>query len=468
MTRSAEEIPLTNTKAAVYAPRRKASRQKPIRLRRGPHLFIDDFLIESSANVRRVTNPPLRDPAIPNPIVTGNEDGCFQPYMTVIRDPQTGRFRLWYGRRTQDFATTQSHIGYAESQDGIRWERPMRLLEDPAPIQFGISVIDEGPGFPDPAQRFKFGWHTGDGLRVARSPDGIAWTPMTDSAVLRHNHDINSIFRDPLRKRYVATISVYRPGDAWEGRRRITMQSHSDDLVHWAPPHYVVTPDDAVDAGETQFYAMEGYLVRGDLVIGMVKVLRDDLKADDPADPPDAYGIGYTTLAWSRDGETWMRDTEHFFDPEPAKGAWDHAYAWIDEQVPVDDEVYLYYGGYARGHKVNRFEERQIGLVKIKRDRYVGRQGGYEQGLIRTPAAIVEGDAMTLNVDAGAGIVSVQVLDEDDRPVPGFAFSDCEPVVADAVAVPVRWQRPLSDVHGKTIRFEFALKNARLFAFNLD
>ena len=35
----------------------------------------------------------------------------------------------------------------------------------------------------------------------------------------------------------------------------------------------------------------------------MVKVLRDDLKADSPPDPPDAYGIGYTTLAWSQDGD---------------------------------------------------------------------------------------------------------------------------------------------------------------------
>jgi len=73
----------------------------------------------------------------------------------------------------------------------------------------------------------------------------------------------------------------------------------------------------------------------------MVKVLRDDLKSDSSPDPPDAYGIGYTTLAWSHDGEHWVRDREPFFDRSSQRGAWDRAHAWIDEQVPVGDEVYL-------------------------------------------------------------------------------------------------------------------------------
>ncbi len=30
-------------------------------------------------------------------VVTGYEDGCFQPYITVVRDPATRRFRMWYG-----------------------------------------------------------------------------------------------------------------------------------------------------------------------------------------------------------------------------------------------------------------------------------------------------------------------------------------------------------------------------------
>src|SRR5687768_869271 len=74
----------------------------PIVLNPGPHLFLDEFLVESSSNVVRRVNPPVRNPAIANPIVTGREDQNFQPYLSVIRDDETGRFRLWYGAHTDD------------------------------------------------------------------------------------------------------------------------------------------------------------------------------------------------------------------------------------------------------------------------------------------------------------------------------------------------------------------------------
>ena len=216
-----------------------------------------------------MVNRPERDPAIPNPIVTGKEDGCFQPYMTIIRDPETKRFRIWYGHRVEDFNAGRSHIGYMESEDGIHWERPPRVLKDPGPIQFGVSVIDRGSAYKPTAERFAYAWWMGGGLRVAGSPDGLAWTPLSEGVILPHNHDINSIFYDPIRERHIATLSVYREGDAWSGKRRVTMQSSSNNLLDWTTPHHVILPDDAHDDGETQFYAMDGYLARGNLLIGI-------------------------------------------------------------------------------------------------------------------------------------------------------------------------------------------------------
>lgn len=467
--------------ARIYEPGKAERPAGPIALGEGPHLFIDDLLVEASEGVARRVERPLRDPAIPNPVVTGPEDGCFQPYLTVLRDAGTGRFRIWYGHRTEDRNSGASHLGYLESEDGIHWRRPARVLRDPAPIQFGVSIIDEGPGFPDPARRYKYGWWKDGGLKVASSPDGLEWTPMSADVVLRHDHDINSIFRDALRDRYVATVSVYEEGTAWKGRRRVTMQSASADLLRWERPHYVLTPDDRVDGGETQFYAMDGFLARGGLLIGMVKVLRDDLKADDPPDPPDAYGVGTTTLAWTRDGETWTRDREPFFDRDPRKGAWDHAHAWIDEQVPAGDEVFLYYGGYARGHKVARFEERQIGLVKMRRDRYVAREAGPSRGLLRTPPVTLDAGSLTLNASV-RGELRVRIVGTDGKPVPGFDWEDAEPIRGDSLAHPVRWKgtRPgpagaagpakvtgLAGLAGRPVRLEFSLRDASIYALEL-
>lgn len=458
--------------AEIHLPAPAASptaTARAIHLGSGPHFFLDEVLIERSSNVLRRVNPPVRDPAIPNPLVTGREDGCFQPYLTVLRDSQTSRFRLWYGAHTADFNPNRSHLGYLESADGVHWLRPHRVLADPGPIQFGVSVLDQGPAGADPALRFKYGWYHGTGLRVAASPDGLTWKALAAEVVLPHNHDINSLFWDPLRNRYVATISCYVTGPSWSGQRRVTQQSTSTNLLQWSEPWFVLTPDDRFDEGQTQFYAMDGYLRRGDLIIGMVKVLRDDLKADTPPDPPDAYGIGYTALAWSHDGVHWVRDREPFFDRARQQGAWDHAHAWIDEQVPVGDEVRLYYAGYQRGHKVNRFEERQIGLVKMKRDRYVAREAGPEGGSFRTPLLLLAPDArtMTLNVDARGSEVRVQVLSPEDQPLAGFSQSDCEAIRGDVLAAPVRWARPLADLAGQPVKVEFCLKNARVFAFEL-
>jgi len=227
-----------------------------------------------------------------------------------------------------------------------------------------------------------------------------------------------------------------------------------------------LVPDPKLDQGETQFYAVDGFLVRGELIIGMVKILRDDLRADDPPDPPNQYGIGYTTLAWTRDGETWVRDLTPFFQPNPRKGTWDHAHAWIDEQVLVGDELYLYYGGYARGHKVNRFEERQIGLLKIGRDRYVAREAKGGEGLRITPLVILTCNTITLNADAKKGEIRVEILDESYKPIPGFTLEDCRPITVDSIAAPVKWAKPLSALKGTKVHLSFHLKKASLFAFD--
>jgi len=239
-----------------------ARAETPVALGPGPHLFLDDYLIAEQSGLTRVIVPPAK---LPEPVVTGPRDKCFQPYLTVLRDPDSGRFRIWYGVPE---SAGQSHVAYMESPDGIHWERPHRQLPDPGPIQFGVSILDEGPAHPDPAARYKYGYWWGGGLRVAGSPDGLGWTPLAQDVVLAHNHDINSIFRDPLRNRYIAFVSNYTEGPTWSGQRRVPMSSVSDDLLHWREPWFIFTPD-AQDEGETQFYCMDGVIARGDLLVGV-------------------------------------------------------------------------------------------------------------------------------------------------------------------------------------------------------
>ena len=129
--------------------------------------------------MRRVIEPPAR---LANPIVNSADDKCFQPYVSVLRDPDTRRFRLWYNTAV---SSSQSHIGYMESEDGIHFLRPARELDDPSGLKvgFGASVLDDGAAFADPDRRFKLAYHE-NGLCVSFSRDGLKWTAASDRPVL--------------------------------------------------------------------------------------------------------------------------------------------------------------------------------------------------------------------------------------------------------------------------------------------
>ena len=450
--------------ALLLLPHARAA-DPPLRLQAGPHLLLDDFLIEKSEGLTRTLTTPRRQLA--NPVVTGLEDKNSQPYCTVLRDDQTGRFRIWYD------ATYAGGLGLGtlRSSDGIRWERPHRILKEPPGPCYGASILDDAARTRDPDHRYKLVYSDGGPMWMAHSADGLAWKRDRRPALEGSSvSDRVGLTWDPLRGRYLALVGMpSTPADGFKGRtpnapegnRRCVGQSTSKDALTWEKPRYIFKPD-VQDEGVTEFYSIAGVLPRGGLLIGLLKVLRDDLPCD-PGGP--VQGIGYTVLAWTRDGETWQRDRRPFLDRNPEKGAWDHAMAWGDCQLPVGDEVYLYYGGYARGHKVQPTQERQIGLVRFQRDRYAAREAGSDEGALRTRLLACDAQALTVNVDAGKGQLRVQITDAAGQPFPGFSFSDCKPITGDSLAAPVRWEKPLSDLRGKTVRLEFRLRQARLFAF---
>ena len=188
-------------------------------------------------------------------------------------------------------------------------------------------------------------------------------------------------------------------------------------------------------------------MVRGDLIVGFLRVLRDDLSPEGvPAEAVAANtkgsaglalrglgaqggsGMGYTVLAWTRDGETWHRDrhTDKFFEPDPKVGAWDHAMAWVGSAVPVGDDVYLYYAGYRWGHKYHHSVDRQLGRGQDAARPLRRAAGGRARGTMTTRRWYLGGDALLLNVDAQRG----RVRRQDHRPtvastIPGFRFDDC-------------------------------------------
>ena len=479
---------------------RTAPAAAPVDAAIGPHLFIDGYLIASSEGLEKVTHSPSR--ALDTPIL-GWEANTTQPYVTVVRDRETERFRMWYNRG----GGRGTAIGYAESADGIAWETPKpgvlgdtnKLMAISALFQnaYGVSVIDEGPAFPYPERRFKMAWWgqtrpwpDGDpGFRVAFSPDGLHWEPSAMNPVLPDygepwfmgdprrpygTGDIIDVYWDPIHKEYGSLLKTPAvPADGLETGpkartyiRRLISQTASRDFEHWERPWRVAVPEER-DEGLLEFYGAGGTIARGGLLIGFARMLRDDAPADPGGEPE---GIGWSTLMTSRDGRHWERHDDIFFDRNHDPGTWDHAMTWIGSVVPVGDEYYIYYGGYARGHKSDPAKERQLGLARMPLDRFVSRRAkdDVEGRLVTVPFAGKAGKLL-LNAKTGNGFIAVRVLDLEGKPMEGAGFTSGNPapVIGDGPALAVAGI-DLSSLDGKSFRLEFALKNAELFGFELE
>ena len=470
--------------------RGQESKIKPLVVNKGPQLFLDDYLIAEHSFLTRTVNNPEK---LQKPVLVGGEknDLVYQPYLTVLRDPQTGRFRMWFNTPEEPLATKRNHSAYIESEDGINWIRPPKIVPYPDSVQrlgpIGASVLDRGTDYTDPAKRYLSAIHLHKkvnsdkpaGLWISTSPDGFNWTLTSKEPLIVHNNDVSSFHWDPIRKQYIAIVSqrVKGFGDpanpAIGDERRIPHETVSKDLINWEPIWPIITPKIGApkENGETQFYAMSGVVARGDLLIGLVKVLRDDLNATYGKTAKEmgdmdrkAAGIGYTVLAWSHDGRTWQRDYEPFIPNNPVPGTFDHAMAWGDEQILVDDETFIYYGGYERGHKVNRFEERHIGLARMPRDRYVSYDADINVGTLITKPLIINSESITVNANV-QGECHVRLLDSNREPLDGFGWVELK---GDSIEHKVEWSKKLDSISGKAVCLEFQLKNAQLFGFNLN
>ena len=453
-----------------------AAPAQPLDIGHGPQLFLDDYLIERRDGLKREVQSPKR---FGPPILDSKTFGTTQPYLTVLRDEKK-RFRMSYNNGPS--------VWHAESDDGIRWMNP-RLAWSRA-RGYCCSVVDDGEREADRSRRFKFAhWSStiddkpGDdgGMWVGFSPDGFNWTLYDKNPVLRTwpegwdkyvRHGVGDtldVYFDPIAKCYRVAIKVnavaedgYAPAPkAGKTFRRLIGMSSSKDFVNWEKPWRIHVPDDK-DDGLLEFYGMGGMHLRGGLHIGLVRVLRDDLPCD-PGGPKD--GIGYTVLATSRDGVTWHRYREPFLDRNPEPGSWDHAMTWMSHAAPVGDEMFFYYGGYARGHKIEAKTERQIGLARMKKDRYVALISSQEQGTLLTRPFLHPGGRLTLNADASRGEVRVRLLNEDGQPIKAFGDAESKPITTDALAAEVQWPNSPEALKGKPVRLEFKVRNAAVFGF---
>ena len=153
-------------------------------------LFVDDFWITEAIDVTRPLHEPVRREVVISAEHPWERGGV--SYMVTFREGD--RFRAWY-RCDQEMPIRGERlplIAYAESTDGVHWEKPrLGLIEfqgskDNNLVWTGPGnnmspFLDLNPDAPD-EERYKAIVRTGDILALV-SPDGLRWRLMQDEPI---------------------------------------------------------------------------------------------------------------------------------------------------------------------------------------------------------------------------------------------------------------------------------------------
>ncbi|WP_339925635.1 hypothetical protein [uncultured Cyclobacterium sp.] len=442
---------------------------------KGPYFVVDDRIIEDRWMIERFVVPLEKYAG--NPVVAKEHpwEGT-GPLLggKVLFDPQDQLYKMWYS--VWDSAAYYGklpfsyNIAYAESADGIKWEKPILNVFDRKGdaykktnlIKLGKEKtqdidVEFNPISNTAENKFVAIHNEAGGIFVSYSADGKTFkSSFKDPAVWYHSDTRNNFVFDEVRKRwfvYVRPKAYAGEGIKHVNRRRIAVVE-SDDLVKWTQERTVMVPE---EGDVTDFYGIT-VIRRGDLFFGFLQL----------------YAPGKTEkvtaeLVWSNDSYHWYRLPANAQKSPLQLGKeneWDAGQIRIAEPVINGDEMLFYYSGNKSNH--DSPGSPAIGIATTKLDRLFGARSQVDTvGRILTRPFRVNGD-LFINADA-AGEIRVEVRSAiRDEPLEGWRVEDCTPFRGSGLNTQISWgNKKLSDLKGKKVRLRFQLNNGTLYSFNV-
>lgn len=431
--------------------------------------------IESVSPGLRITlNRPT---VLDHPVMVGetDADASGASVSTVIHDG--GVYRMWYAAwprewNLEDVVT----VACAESDDGLNWRRPKYSMIECSgskennlidlPFQSTSIIIDPDAG---PAKRYRaFGYSDPRKFRgrfpqkvnrlgyyTAYSADGLHWE-LDSSDPIWEGADCIIGAWDPLTRSMRVVMK--------RNRHVCGMRRRAFDSAEWrdgeaSQPASALVPDDYDDIAarargfnSADYYGL-GLMPTVGPTIGFLWNFRHMLPLAQTWGDMGQVGI---TIVYQLDrGGSWQHVSgrpDWLTVPDWALGAiYTAAYP-----IEVGDETWLYFSATADRHGwcgdgvvyekwCETVAERQgfnkVGLAKWRTGRIIGYQSDYIEHISLTPR---KSDSSRLALNAVIkpdGLIRAQLVSETDKkPIPGYAYDDCEPITGDHLEVPVRWK----------------------------
>jgi hypothetical protein len=478
----------------------------------------DDHSIPNRTNLFLTLQPAEKHPD--NPVVRRGapgtpDDARIQFHGTVLR--VNGKFRMWYLAMDEEglrnYGSSAAYDGYAricyaESDDGVRWTKPVLGIVDYRGSKENNVIGLEGvaawpsvryePEEPNPEKRYKMIFKaTGGKLKglldrypgfdyfvsplCAYSADGLRWRLAEHNPLLRANMEGTNFYRfngsyflqGHIPAQHSPPVGMLFNGEP-TGRVLFTYQS--PDLVHWsAAPAlslmrhgYRSAPQGTVEEAHTSC----GAWARENIVLSAFLLWHGSVERDS---------------RWMDVGFMVSNDGIHFREPIPdfrlisrgPKGSWEGGSLWGVSFLNVEDRTLMYYSGLTGGGST-ALGRGDIGLATLPRDRFgylslkETREPGRFESCLLDPGKAVKVFANVDGLDRNA-TVRVGFLDERFQPVAGYGPADSLPLTVSGLRREVAWKRGniVRGLAGKRLRLQVDLagaagKTPRLYALYLE
>lgn len=500
----------------LFTPER---RDDPVvKLGNRKHLFIDDAIVETQQNITFTVNPPR----IAEQVMRITADRrAFRKHLDVLEDDD-GRIRIYN-------ALVDDYLGVWVSDDGIHFEAYETGIEHKGVKNIVIKDIDgDGTMFIDhnaPAHR-RWKYVTGfsrRGTYLFTSPDGFNFTLQKMALLPFRTATQNDVFYDDQTQQYIGYWRSGFPRTPANRTQREFVMSVSDNLQP-PMPFTPVTAEFTHEVARTKrlspvipWYMDNGPLTPGKFGIEFPTVFypEDDFdgatagiynpKAEKYRWAPDTYvafpifyfhyyeepagrkfhiatrggGPTETQFAASRDGVNWTRY------PRPAYvgiGRYDEA----DDPLKKLDVVqtFIAKGMVRRGEEIwqyifadadyhtsaaPRTLDRAVYRLVQRFDGFVSADSPYEKyGTIVTRPIRMEGSRLVLNINTDAhGYTLISLLDESDRPIPGFGRDEAVMINGNHIEIDAEWLGKGNDISGligKNIKVRFDMRGSKLYS----
>ncbi len=421
------------------------------------------------------------------------DKGSVGGFNTLLFDE--GIYKLWYSVTIESIVEKTDEIGsesvlcYAESKDGISWEKPkLGLFELNGNrnnnIVFGLNTTFVGSTvFKDPSgtpeERYKlicsgrpYSYNGKSKLQMwvygSVSPDGIHWSTF-DEPILKCASDTQDIcFYSPEQGEYNAYLRGWHPQTrgGYGGRRTIT-KSVTKNFRKFPEPEIVMSPLPN-DPPDLDFYSSAAQRWPGTKNAYFMM----------PAFYHRSSDIVDIHFAVSRDGEIWNRPSLEPIIPAN-QGSMEGAmsiYASVGVvpfgvnrwAFPLTQYHFPHNAGYRKHFKESPgIMAGGLYLATIREDGFMALETE-GQGECWTQVICFRGSKLLTNSWAPyGGRVLIELTDEKGNPVSGYTMDECDGAKGDVFNRAMSWKgkQDVSFLEGRPIRMHFKLIRARLHSF---